>query len=197
MALAAVLALGTWVYAQPAAGAPAGPCGGCPQAAGEPDAPGITDAAPMPVMPTLTTEQWQKTDELRVKHLREVLPLQTDLRVKEIELDALWRAEELDGNKLLGKVKEINDVRNKLELARVNHQLAMYRLLTPEQRKQARCMFGRCPQGMGGRMGQGMGMRGMGRMRGMGMGQGVMMHDCQSCPEAMPGPGPGCGPGPE
>ncbi|MBM3314864.1 periplasmic heavy metal sensor, partial [candidate division WOR-3 bacterium] len=165
LTLAALFVLGGWAVAQPEPPS----CAACPgMAAG-----GAAEAMEPP--PQLTAEQLQRIDSLRVGQLREVLPLQTDLEVKEIELDALWRAEELSANRIVAKVREISDIRGRLQLARVNHRLAMYRLLTPEQRRFARFYLGTgrgCgTRGMGRRM-QGMGgvpgMRGCGGMRGLG-----------------------------
>lgn len=157
----------------------------------------------------LTSDQLDKLDQLRMNHLREVMPLETDLEIKEMELEALWRADQLDSKKIVAKVKEIAGVRTQIELSRVDQRLGTYNLLTPEQREKARKFMGRFVPGMGrghgamgqgrmrgmrqgmGRMGRGMGRmgRGMGRMgRGMGMmgqmhgpqpGQGAPCPDCQ------------------
>jgi len=113
-------------------------------------------AAPKPAkMPELTAEQQQKMDALRTAHLKEMLPLRTELEVKQIELDALWRADEPEAKKIVAKVKEIGDLRQKMEIARINHQFEARKVLTPEQRK----LMGR--MGMGPRM--------MDRARGRGM----------------------------
>jgi Spy/CpxP family protein refolding chaperone len=112
-----------------------------------------------PELPAMTPEQLDKMDALRIAHLKEVLPLQTDLQIKEMELAALWRADKLDAKKIVAKVREISDARGKLELAKVNHRIDMYNLMTPEQRKAMRPgMMG--PRGMRGMMGgPGMGRR--------------------------------------
>ncbi len=121
---------------------------------------GMHTKAEKPAMPEMTAEQLDKMDGLRVSHLKETAPLQTELDIKQMELAALWRAEKLDAKKIVAKVKEIGELRLKLQLAEVNHQLDIYNLLTPEQRKAWR------PPMVGGR---GM-MRGMGRrMKGRAM----------------------------
>jgi Spy/CpxP family protein refolding chaperone len=132
-------------------------------------------------MPEMTAEQLDKMDGLRISHLTETAPIRTDLRIKEMELAALWRAEKLDGKRIVAKFKEISDLRAKLELAQVNHQLEVYNLLTPEQRKAWR------PPMMGGR---GM-MRGMGRR----MMQGAMIGEDADGPPVACNPAgcPGCG----
>jgi len=119
-----------------------------------------------PGRPEMTAEQLEKMDALRTAHLKEMLPLRTDLRIKEIELEALWRADEPDAKKIIAKAREIGDIREKMEIARINHQFGMRKLMTPEQRKAMR------------KMGPGMKGKGMGRgMRGMMRGQ----MDC--CPQ--------------
>jgi Spy/CpxP family protein refolding chaperone len=122
-----------------------------------------------PAMPDMTPEQQEKIDALRVAQVKQMAPMRADLRVKEIELDALWRAEEPDAKKIIAKVKEIGDIKEKIEVARINHQFEVRKLLTPEQRKAMRSM-GMRP----GMMGRGMrrGMRGMmrGQMGGCSMG---------------------------
>jgi Spy/CpxP family protein refolding chaperone len=134
-------------------------------------APAAKAQAPMPggmqsmmhgaAMPEMTPEQLEKMDALRTAHVKEMAPLRADLEVKEIELAALWRADEPDAKKIIAKVKEIGDIREKIEVARINHQFDMRRLLTPEQRKAMKKM------GMGpGMMGEGMGCGRRGMMRG-------------------------------
>jgi len=139
-----------------------------------------------PAMPDMTPEQLEKVDAMRVAHMKTVMPIRTDIQVAEIELDALWRAEKLDAKKIVAKVNEIGGLRQKLELAMVNHRIDMYNLMTPDQQKAMRKMH------MGG--GRGM-MRGKGKGQGMGRGmrggtkgagpQGPMgqcdPQDCKDC----------------
>ena len=62
----------------------------------------------------LTEEQYQKLDELRIGHLKETMPVETDIEIREMELEALWRAEKLDGKKIVAKVREISALRERL-----------------------------------------------------------------------------------
>ncbi len=101
-----------------------GCCGKCPEMAGP----------PMGLL-NLTEEQEKQIQALRIKHLKEVLPIETEIKIKEIELEDLWQAEKIDAKGIVAKVKEIGELRNKLELAKVNHRIEVYKLLTPEQRK--------------------------------------------------------------
>jgi Spy/CpxP family protein refolding chaperone len=140
----------------------AAPAPGCKeQAPTACDMQGMKGMMPGPAMPDLTPEQQEKMDALRTAYIKMKAPLQADVRVKEIELEALWRADEPDAKKIVAKVKEIGDIREKIEVASINHRFEMRKVLTPEQRKAMRKM------GMGpGMMGRGKGCGGRGMMRG-------------------------------
>jgi len=169
----AVVALAGLIWAQP----PPTPAAGCPMAGGgmqmmdKPAMPGM-----MGMMPDMTPEQMDKVDAMRVAHMKTVMPIRTDIQVAEVELDALWRAEKLDAKKIVAKVNEIGGLRQKLELAMVNHRIDMHNLMTPEQRKAMKKMGMR--PGMKGK-GMGRGMRGM--MRGQMGGQGCDMQGGGQC----------------
>jgi len=142
--------------------------------------PGMQGMAAM--MPDLTPDQLDKMDALRTAQLKVMLPLRTDLQVKEIELAALWRADQPDANKIIAKVKEIGDVREKMEVARINHMFDCRKLMTPEQLKAMK------------KMGMGRGMMGRGKGRGM---RGQMGGDDLGGPQGPMGQGgqqccPGC-----
>ena len=169
-ALLIVVVAGGFALAQPGPGtaAPA-------SAAKAPMACGMKGMQGMPGMhgmvPDMTPEQLEKMDALRTAHVKAMMPLRADLKVKEIELGALWRADEPDAKKIIAKVKEIGDIREKMEIARINQRFDMRKLMTPEQRKAMKKMG--MHRGMMGR-GMGRGMRGMkrGQMSGCPMGGG-------------------------
>ncbi len=103
-------------------------------------------------LPELTDKQREQIRELRIRHLREIMPMETEIQIKEMELDALWQVEKFDAQGIVAKVKEIGELRTKLELARVNHQIEIYKMLTPEQRKSFRPWWGKMMmRGMMGR----------------------------------------------
>lgn len=142
---------------------------------------GMQGMMPGPAMPDMTPGQLEKIDALRAAHLKEMSPLRTDVQLKEMELAALWRADEPDAKKIVAKVKEIGDIRERMEIARINHQFDMRKLMTPEQRKAMKGM------GMGrGMMGKGMGRGRRGMMRGQMGGQGCGMQGGGQC--GMQGP---------
>jgi Spy/CpxP family protein refolding chaperone len=152
-------------------------------------APGASAQAPMayrmqklaqgPAIPDMTPEQQEKIDALRVAQVKTMAPMRADLQVKEIELAGLWRADEPDAKKIIAKVKEIGDVKEKIEIARINHQFEVRKLLTPEQRKAMKKT--------------GMGRGWMGRGKGCGM-RGWMGGDDFRGPQGPRGQGgqPGC-----
>jgi len=156
---------------------------------------GMQGNMPGPAIPDMTPEQLEKIDALRTANVKEMVPLRTDLRVKEIELAALWRADEPDAKKIIAKVKEIGDVREKIEVARINHMFDCRKLMTPEQLKAMKKMGMGC--GMMGR-GMGRGMRGMmrGRMGDCPMGgDGCGMMGGNQCGGQQGPMGQGCQPG--
>ena len=177
----AVVAFACLVWAQPGPGpAAGGPMRGAGSAMAE--RPGRQG---MPGIPDLTPEQMDKMDAMRVSHMKTVLPIRTDIQVAEIELDALWRADKLDSKKIVAKVNEIGGLRQKLELAMVNHRIDVYNLMTPDQRKAMREMHMGRGRGMMRGQGRGMG-RGMkGGMKGAGAPGPMGQRDSQNCENCM------------
>lgn len=117
----------------------------------------------------LTAEQTDKIKALRDAHLKDVTPLRDKMFSKRAELKLLWLQASPDQNKIMAVQKEIRALRDQLEDHRTGHRLAVFNLLTPEQRTKA--------QAYGG-------------WRGFGKG-----GPCIGGP-AGPGGGPGFGPGP-
>jgi Spy/CpxP family protein refolding chaperone len=122
-------------------------------------------------MPAMTSDQLDKMDAQRIAHLRAVGPIRTDIAVKQFELAALWRAENLDAKKIMAKVNEISALKGKLDAAMADHMIAMSSILTLEQRKSMRAGMGGKMQGM---MMPGMMMQGCPMMGGGMMGNGMM-----------------------
>ena len=70
----------------------------------------------------LTDEQKTQLQDLRVKHQKEVIPLQSDLKVKQIELREMIAKGESEKN-LLKKNSEIDKTKASLSELRLKHQL--------------------------------------------------------------------------
>jgi Spy/CpxP family protein refolding chaperone len=137
--------------------------------------PTVTLGTPASAMPELTADQMSKMSAQRISHLKEAGPIKTDIAVKQMELAGLWRAENVDAKAITAKVTEINALKARLELAKANNMIAMYNILTPEQRKTMRSGMGGMMHGMmQGMMMQGCPMMGSGVM-GSGMTGGGMM----------------------
>ena len=83
----------------------------------------------------LTTEQKDKISDLRSKNQKEMIDLRADLKKKEIDMRDLRKDTKVTRDAVISKVKEINDVRDKIAIARANHQMDLYEILTPEQKK--------------------------------------------------------------
>lgn len=114
---------------------------------------------PDQAMPRLTLEQRRKLAEQRIKFLKQGGPLQTDLKVKQVELALLWLDDEPNEDKIIAKAKEIRKVKEQLEELRLRQRIAGLKLMTPEQRKmmQSGGMPGMKRGPAGSRMGRGMG----------------------------------------
>lgn len=193
LTLLMVAAVLGFAFAQPGPAATAAPAKAqAPMACGMQGMQGMPGMAGM--IPDMTPAQLEKMDALRTAQIKAMAPLHADLKVKEIELQALWRADEPDAKQIIAKVKEIGAIQEKIQIAQINHRFEMRKLMTPEQRKAMKKM------GMGrGMMGKGMGrgMRGMKRGR-MG-GAGCSMQGGGQCGGQCGGPqrGPMMGPGGE
>jgi zinc resistance-associated protein len=123
----------------------------------------------------LTPEQRTKMTELQEKQWKETVSLRNEMQTKRLELRTLWSAPNPDKDKILGKQKEMNDLRDKMQAKATDFRLEARKVLTPEQAAQV------------GTYGPGMGMGG--GMMGMG-GRKMMMHQ-----GPCGGPGAGFGPG--
>ncbi len=143
----------------------------------------------MSMMPQMTPDQMAKMDAERINYIQTVGPINTDLMARKVELAALWRADNIDPKMITAKVNEISALKAKLDMARANHWIAAWNLLTPDQRKTMRMgmhgmmqkmmmpgmMMQGCPMMGGGMMGGNM--MGGSMMGGMGMMGGGMMSD--------------------
>ena len=122
-------------------------------------------------MPELTADQVKQINDLKMKLIRDTDPLKTEFQIKHMELQALWKEDNPDAKKILAKVKEISALKASLQEKMINHKIAVYKILTPEQRKMMKGMMGM--HGMGCYGGSGCGMDGGGCCGGSGMGAGM------------------------
>jgi len=118
-------------------------------------------------IPNLTSDQIVKIQQLGFDFQNENLPLNTQIRTKQLELQTLMNGS-VDQKKLEAKVDEINQLRTNFQKKWLAHQQNIRKLLTDDQK----VWFDQRGFGMGqGLMGFGMG-RGYGRFGGRGWGCG-------------------------
>lgn len=89
----------------------------------------------------LTPEQIQALEGLRADFEREAIRREADIRVAELDLQTLLRAEPVDLAKVEGKVREIAQLRADLRLARIKTIEQGKAQLAPEQRATLRSLL--------------------------------------------------------
>jgi len=109
----------------------------------------------------LSDDQVKKIDDLSLKHRKETIKAQADLQVAQMELQDLMENQAPDGD-IRKKSKEVFQLRERMHDAKIEHMLAIRKLLTPEQQKKLKDLR----SAMRGHMGMekcGMGQCGMGQ----------------------------------
>ena len=84
----------------------------------------------------LTPEQKTKLKELGDKFRNETVLLRNSLKVKRLELQALWTTPRPERDKIIAKEKEIIDLTTQLKMKAIDFRLEARGLLTPEQAAQ-------------------------------------------------------------
>ena len=80
-------------------------------------------------------QQKDKITDLRSKNQKEMIDLRAGLKKKEIDMRDLRKDPNLTRDGLISEVKEINGIKDQIAIARANHQMDIYEVLTPEQKK--------------------------------------------------------------
>ncbi len=83
----------------------------------------------------LTDTQKEAVEELHFSHKREMIDLKAALEKKQLDKQELLSKGNYTRDNYLGKVKAISDAKDKMALAKANHRMDVYDLLTEEQRK--------------------------------------------------------------
>lgn len=112
----------------------------------------------------LTEEQRKTMQEMRLKHKKELIPIQGKLKEKQLDLKAEMMADEPNQSKINAIVDDIAKLRAELQKKKIAHRLAIRNILTDEQRKiwdankhmRKRGGFGRCEKPHHPRMRPGM-----------------------------------------
>jgi len=83
----------------------------------------------------LSDEQMKKIDDLRLIHEEKMIDVKAELAKKKLEMKKLRSGDEISRNELLKITKEISEIKTKIALEKVNHQMDVYDHLNKEQKK--------------------------------------------------------------
>jgi Spy/CpxP family protein refolding chaperone len=89
----------------------------------------------------LSTQQVVRLEQLRLDATRDLIRRGADLRVAELELAALRRAEPVDLAQVEPKLRDIERMRTEFRLARIRATEAAKAQLTPDQRSKLRTLL--------------------------------------------------------
>ena len=83
----------------------------------------------------LSDDQRQRLEDVHYRHLKKVIPMQSDLRLAALDLRHLMHAENPDARAIDAQIDKIASMRASVGKARVASLLEARAILTPEQRK--------------------------------------------------------------
>ena len=83
----------------------------------------------------LTNQQKEKFESLRFSYQETMIKLKSELELQELEIKKIQSSEKISRNDLIKAVQEINQIKNKIALADVNHEMDIYELLDDSQKK--------------------------------------------------------------
>ena len=82
----------------------------------------------------LTDTQSEAVEKLHFSHKREMIDLKADLDRRKLDMKELMSSGNYTRDEYLIKVKAISDAKEKMALAKANHRMDVYDLLTDEQK---------------------------------------------------------------
>jgi Spy/CpxP family protein refolding chaperone len=82
----------------------------------------------------LTDEQKTAIEELRLQHQKAMVPIKAEMEQKEIEMKELRLKGNYTREQFISKVKEISEIKNRMEISRAENQMDIYELLNDEQK---------------------------------------------------------------
>lgn len=82
----------------------------------------------------LTPEQEKKISDLRFQHQEKLIDLTSDLKKKNLEKEKILSADVVKRDELIKVTKEIGELRNKVEVENINHQMDVYDILDANQK---------------------------------------------------------------
>ncbi len=82
----------------------------------------------------LTPDQEKQIESKRIELKERLIDLKAQLEKKELERNKLFLNENISRTELINLAKEISEIRNEIEIERVNHSIDVYELLDPNQK---------------------------------------------------------------
>ncbi len=95
---------------------------------------GVKFHLPRELRKTLTEQQVEKLQSLRIDVAKQVLPLRSEMKIKKLELRQLWTADELDEDAIIAKTNEIASVEKQIREKMTRRYLQVAKILTKQQR---------------------------------------------------------------
>lgn len=87
----------------------------------------------------LSDKQTEQMDQLSLSHRKNVIKLEADLKIAEIEFRDMMEGDPSEAD-VRKKAKALSQLREKLQDLRIDHMLAVRKVLTPEQQKKLQDM---------------------------------------------------------
>jgi len=95
---------------------------------------GKEHAEHMPMIPDMTEKQKEQIKELRIEHLKAMLPLKNQLMEKKARLNTLSTSENANMKEINNMIEEIGAIKTRMMKERAAHRQEVRTLLTAEQR---------------------------------------------------------------
>lgn len=83
----------------------------------------------------LTPEQEKKITELKLQHQENLIDLTSALKKKELQKEKILSGDVIQRNDMINVTKEIEEIRGKIALERINHQMDVYDQLDAKQKE--------------------------------------------------------------
>lgn len=82
----------------------------------------------------LTKAQEDLIYKLRLDHQSKMIDLTSELKKKELEKNKIFLNDSIARDEMINITKDISDIKNKIELLRINHQMDIYDILDENQK---------------------------------------------------------------
>ncbi|MGQ9464204.1 MAG: Spy/CpxP family protein refolding chaperone [bacterium] len=88
----------------------------------------------------LTAEQKVKIEEIETNTRKTIIPIRSQIEIKELDMNKEMKAEKPNKEKILKMAQEIHELEWQIKKAHLEEQISIASLLTPEQREKMRMM---------------------------------------------------------